>query len=104
MVKKDQILNEVEKTLHTFDRDPILDTNPFLLTRIKVEMERRLQKRSARFARRINVKYVVIVVIVLINLVTVVHYFDSHSKYNLQEKLVSELKEDFQIDQPQNSF
>lgn len=104
MVNKDRILDEVEKTLHTFDHDPTLEPNPFLFTRIQAEKERRVLTRGAGFARRINLKYVVMAVIVLMNLITAAHYLEWNSRYNLHERLVSELKEDFQMAQSQNSF
>ena len=104
MVKKDQILDEVEKTLHAFDNDPLLEENPFLLTRIRAAREHRLRKRSSGVVLKVNLKYVIMVVIVLINVITVAHCYEWIGKHNLQEKLISDLKEDFPIDQSQNGF
>ena len=102
--KERQIADEVEKTLRSFDNDVILEENSFLATRIKAEMNSRLLKRNEGFPVRVNLKYVIMALVLLINLITVVHYVDWNTTHNLHEKLVSELKEDFQIDQYHNGF
>ena len=104
MGKRDHILDEVEKTLRSFDDDPLLDENPFLLARIRAERERRLRQRREGVIPRINLKYAVVALVVVVNLVTVVHYFEWNSQHTLHEKLVSELKEDFHSDQSLNGF
>ena len=104
MIKKNQILDEVEKTLQSFDNDVILEENPFLLTRIKTERENRLHKRKKGFAFRISLSRVLMLLILLINIITLVYNYNRDTKQNLQESLVLELKEDFQIDQTEYNF
>jgi hypothetical protein len=104
MVNKNQILEEVEKTLKSFDNDILLEENPFLLTRIMAERESRLHKPKKRLASAISFTNVIMILILLINLVTVVYYYAWNSNQILQQKLVSQLKKDFQIDQSQNNF
>ena len=104
MDKKIQIMEEVEKTLQAFDNDIILEENPFLLTRLKAERENRLQKQKKGLALHLNPNKVLLILILLINAATFVYYFDWNAKNRLHSKLVSELKEDLQIEQSQNNF
>jgi hypothetical protein len=104
MVNKNKILDEVEKTLHSFDKDIILEENPFLLTRIMAERENRLHKPKKRFTPAFSFTKVIMILILLINLITVVYYYSWNSNQILQQKLVSQLRKDFQIDQSQNNF
>ena len=104
MANEHRILEEVEKTLHSFDNDEVLEGNPFLASRIKARMDSRAHSRNRGIPLRIALKYGVMVLILLINLITAVHYFESRSALALHEKLVSDLEQDFQIDQTHNSF
>jgi hypothetical protein len=98
------ISEEVEKTLDAFDQDPILPVNPFLITRIQVEQERRIQGRKQKFALRPHLKFAVIILVVLVNLITAVYFYERNAKTTLQEQLVTDLREDLQIDQSQNTI
>jgi hypothetical protein len=104
MVNKNQILEEVKKTLQSFDNDILLEENPFLLTRINAERENRLRKPKKRLIPVLSFTKVIMILILLINLITVVYYYSWNSNQALQQKLVSQLKKDFQIDQSQNNF
>ncbi|MDR3593256.1 hypothetical protein [Clostridium sp.] len=104
MVNENKILEEVEKTLQSFDNDVVLEGNPFLLTRIKAAIGDRLHKRKKGFSFKVSFTKVIITLILLINAVTLVYYYDWNSQKTLQQKLVSELKTDFHIDQSQNNF
>ena len=104
MGKKLQISEEVERTLQAFDNDILPEENPFLLTRLKAERENRLRKRERRIALKLNLNKVLLILILLINLATLVYFFEWNAKYTLQTRLVSELKKDLQIDQSQNNF
>ena len=104
MVNKNRILEEVEKTLQSLDNDIPLEENPFLLTRIKTERENRLHKSKKRLTLSFSFTKALIMVILLINLITVVYFFQWNSNQVLQQNLVSQLKKDFQIDQSQNNF
>lgn len=99
-----RVADEAEKTLHAFDDDRPLQENPFLASRIQAAMSSRMLRRNEWLPMRVNLKYAVMGLILLINLITAVHYFESNSTTTLQERLVSDLEQDFQIDQPQNVF
>jgi hypothetical protein len=104
MINKNQILEEVEKTLKSFDNDILLVENPFLLTRINAERKNRLLKPKKKLFSILSFTKVLIILVFLINLITVIYYYEWNSKQVIHQKLVSELKEDFQIDQSQNNF
>ena len=102
--REHQIAEEVEQTLRAFDQDELLEENPFLISRLKAGMNSRSPGRHEGFPVRFNPKYAFMVLILLINLITVVYYIDRNTTHRLQEELVSDLQEDFQIDQFQSGF
>ncbi len=103
-LKENQILGEVEKTLLSFDNDSVLEENPFLYTRIKAEKDIRNSRSKKNFALRFGFSQALVLLILLINIVTVVYYYERNAKQNMQDKLVLELRHDFQIEQSQSSF
>jgi len=104
MTNKKQLLEEVDKTLRSFDNDIVLEENPYLMTRIQVERDRRRGQRPRGLHLRISLNQALMICILLINVITVVHYLDWNRNQNLHEKLVLALKEDFQIVQVQDPF
>ncbi len=104
MLKEKQILEEVEKTLEAYDYDIVLKENPFLLTQLMAERESRRMKGKKTFAFKFSVNQILMILILLINLITLVYSYELKTKENLEEKLIMELKTDFQIDQSQNNF
>jgi|WetSurMetagenome_2_1015567.scaffolds.fasta_scaffold03284_8 hypothetical protein len=98
------IAGEVEKTLRAFDNDVALGENPFLASRIQAEMNSRVISRTEGFRLRFNLRYAIVLLVLLINLITIVHFVDWSSTNNLHEKLVTELEDDFDIDQNQSAF
>jgi hypothetical protein len=104
MVDKRKTLEEVEKTLHAFDNDTPLEANPFLVTRIQQLREKRRRTRPAGLRPHISFNQALVIGVLIINIVTVIHYLDWNKNHNLQDKLVLALKQDFQIDQSQDPF
>jgi hypothetical protein len=104
MKDKKQLIEEVEKTLQAFDDDVPLEGNPFLATRIQAERDRRRQLRPAGFRLHISLNQAVILCVLLINIVTVIHYLDWNRNQTLHDKLVLALIEDVQIVQSQDPF
>jgi hypothetical protein len=102
--KDDRIADEVERTLHSFDNDGVLNENPFLASKILAVKESHLHERVAGSVLRIGLRYVVMLLILIVNVLTVVRYFEWYRKSDLQEQLVAGLREDLQIDQSQNSY
>lgn len=103
-MEKEKILDEVEKTLCAYDKDVMLEANPFLITRINTEIENRMKKKKRGFAFRFGLNQALMLLILVINILTLVYYYDKSEKQNLREKLVEDLRADFQIDQSQNNF
>jgi hypothetical protein len=104
MTKKQRALDEVEKTLQSFDDDPVLEANPFLTTRIQAEMNRRRQMRPAGFRLHVSLSQALVLCVLLINIITVAHYLSWSKNQMLHDRLVSALKEDAQIVQSQDPF
>ncbi len=101
MKQKTSISEEVEKTLQAFDNDVVLEANPFLFTRIQAK---RQSHRNHGFALKLNLKSIALALLVIMNLITAVYYYEWNAKKNLHERLVSNLKEDLKIDQSQKIF
>ena len=97
MTRKEQILQEVEKTLLSYEQDPVFEANPFLMTRIKAGIDDKPVKK--RKLLEVSTPRAVIIFLLLINLLTVVFYYRNSQKYELREKLVRELRNDYQLDQ-----
>lgn len=104
MIQKHRIAEEVEKTLQAFDHDPPLEPNPFLLTRIRAEMEIRAKKTAKGSAVRIGLGQVIIVFIILLNLVTLSYTIKTNADKTLQKELIQQLETDLQFDRSQTIF
>ena len=89
MVGEQQIHDEVEKTIASLDDDGILPINPFLITKIQAERESRVHKHRLRFALRMNLGYIAILVILLVNLITLIDQARD-SNDTLQQQLISD--------------
>jgi hypothetical protein len=98
-----KIQDEVEKTIASLDQDGVLSPNPFLVTRIQAARDTRVQKHRLLFAVKMNLGYIALIVILLVNVVTLVrHAREAHE--SLQQQLVSDLREELQIDQSPFNF
>jgi hypothetical protein len=103
MMNEDRIREEVEKTLRSFDDEPALAENPFLLTRIEAEIARGSSSRGLGVFVLSNLKFAGIVALFLINIFTAL-YFELQADPDLHAKAVAELRDDLQIDQSQTNF
>ncbi len=97
MRDSDQIREEVEKTLQAFDHDLPLEPNPFLFTRIQAERAAHAPGRAKAAIWHVRLRHVVIVGIVVINLITVIHYADWNTEVRNRRALISELETEFSI-------
>jgi hypothetical protein len=98
-----RIEDEVERTLRAFDDDAVLDQNPFLLSRIKAVRESR-RSHSSVFGVHVGLYQALMLLVVLVNLLTAVYWYESKTRSVMHEKIVSALRNDFQIDEPTDSF
>ena len=99
-----KIEEEVEKTLHAFDKDVIPEANPYLFTRIQTVRAGGSGKSKKSFSFRMGLNHVILLAIIVLNAVTIVFYFQKDAKQDVRQKLVMELKSDFQLDQSQSNF
>ncbi len=97
MRKSDQIRDEVEKTMQSFDHDAPLEPNPFLFTRIQAELTAYTSGVAKTAFWHVRLRHVVIMGIVLINLITVIHFADWNSEVRKDKALISELETEFSI-------
>jgi hypothetical protein len=104
MKNESKILYEVEKTLQTYDNDILLEANPFLFTRIQALQVSRKQSRDRSLILNLNLKSLAVALLVLVNFVTAVYYYEWNIKKNFHERLVADLKEDLKIDRSQNTL
>ncbi len=104
MKNSDQIRGEVEKTLQAFDHDLPLKPNPFLFTRIQAERIARAPDLAKAAFWQGRLRQVVILGILLLNLITVIHYADWNAKLTTSRALASELETEFVIGSAAGEF
>jgi len=100
MKTKSKILEEVEKTLNSFDHIPKLEENPFFFSRLKARIENNSITQVKEKAMGYVLKPVALVMILLINIITAVYFFKINTvAQNTQSSLVNVLSKDYQLDQ-----
>ncbi len=104
MRDSDQIREEVERTLQAFDHDLPLKPNPFLFTRIQAERAAHAPELAKAAFWHPRLRHVVIAGIVIINLVTMIHYADWNKELRNNRALVSELETEFSVDTAVEGF
>lgn len=104
MKDKNKIMEEVEKTLRSYDEDTVLGENPFLFTRINAAMENQAGAYKTAHSHKPAFSRLIIIMIILVNLLTLAYNYDRSSKEKQRSRLIMELKTDFQIDQSDNNF
>jgi hypothetical protein len=98
MAHERRIEDEVEKTLEAYGQDPILEVNPYLMTRIEAARKNLRETRPIRLLPRVSLAFVVVVFLFLVNIITVVMY-ELRTDRDLDARLVSQLQSDLQMDQ-----
>jgi hypothetical protein len=102
MKNEKQILEEVDKTLSALDNMPKLEANPFLYTRIQTKMAETAAVKNNLFLVRFKVKYVVLVIIIILNVLTIVNFFEkNHGDYS-KDQLIYSLRQEY--NSSQNEF
>ncbi len=95
---------EAEKTLKAFDNDVSLEENPFLYARILAKRENSDKNKKKWYFSTVEPRRVLLFMIIMMNLITVVYFYEWNTRQNLRDKLVAELKADFQVDELQNNY
>lgn len=96
--KNKQIADEVEKTLHAFDHDPVIQGNPFLFTRIQAAREERFRQTNKGFIFGMRPGRIAMAALFVLNIVTLTYFYQLNTREVLHENVISALQEDFQID------
>lgn len=99
-----RIEEEVDRTLRAFDDDLPLQGNPFLAGRIKAAMEGWRSTQTWGIGAGARLKYLLLLLILVTNVITAVYFVERSGTDSMHQRLVSVLREDFQIDQSLDSF
>lgn len=99
MNKEDRIRDEVEKTLSVLDRIKNIDGNPFMYTRIKAELESRIEiRRKPVFGFGLKVLPVILFIVLFsANIVSVVYYLHSKSSTANRENYISSFAKEYNL-------
>jgi hypothetical protein len=83
--KEKQILEEVDKTLKSFDDFPKLEANPFMFTRIEAKLNAPVKSNSMLFPGldKITLKSLALVLIIVVNIITALYFFNTETKAQL---------------------
>jgi hypothetical protein len=103
MKRHREILEEVEKTINSFEAVPKLRDNHYLFTRIKstIETDQEFAKRKLAF----SLKPLVIGLILIVNILTGIFFINADkASYNSDDTTIQSLKYDYQITQTYNEF
>jgi hypothetical protein len=97
-----RILEEVDKTLHALDAVPGLDANPFLFTRIQARLSSDGHAAATHRIESARLKQIALTAIVLLNLLTAVHFFGARKSANEKVLLINSLRTEYET--PTNDF
>jgi|WetSurMetagenome_2_1015567.scaffolds.fasta_scaffold05480_4 hypothetical protein len=103
MKKHTEILEEVEKTINSFEAVPKLRDNPYLFTRIKstIETDQNFAKRKLAF----SLKPLIIGLILIVNILTGIFFINADKTFHSSDDTaIQYLKYDYQITQTYNEF
>jgi hypothetical protein len=97
--RKKQIYDEVEKTLRAMDHLPRLEANPFLYTRIQARLASEAATQSNLAFIRTKFKPAILALLVLLNVLTAVHFFKADDPKHDADQLISALSSDYSTTQ-----
>jgi hypothetical protein len=95
MQKEKQILEEVDKTLSSLDDLPTLQPNPFLFTRLQNKLANEDLRAEKSILGNLRFRTVALVVILILNIMTVVTFFNKDKRDYSKEQLISSLNNDY---------
>ncbi len=99
MEREKRVLEEVDKTLRVFDELPTLDANPFLFTRLQARLAAENIPEGLNWSSYPKLKPVGLVLIVILNIVTALHFFGGQGQDSSRERLVHSLSRDYESTQ-----
>ena len=104
MNKKERIEEEVRKTLDVFELKESLPPNPYLYTRIQKRIKEKMENNSKIL---VILKPVLLTILLLINVGTVIWYFNSSEDYYVTEtrqELIEILSSDLNLKTNQSNI
>jgi hypothetical protein len=103
-LRENRIADEVEKTLQAYSHDPVLEPNPFLLSRIQSALAENSSAEARGAAARILAGVSFMVVIILLNLMTLSHSLTARHQESLRQQLIQQLETELHFDQTETIF
>lgn len=101
-MNRKRIEEEVESVLSSYDDDPVLQGNPFVLARIKEARSKREHRNGKRFAAKLGLNFILTIIVLILNITTVIVYLEARTEKKLEKELLNNLKADFQIEETQS--
>ena len=103
-LRENRIADEVEKTLWAFDHDPVLEPNPYLLTRIQSALRENPWPQARRMGARIRPGVAFMVLLIVLNLVTLSRSLTIRLHETLQQQLIRQLQTELHIEKAETIF
>ncbi len=95
MEREKRIIEEVEKTLRALDELPKLRANPFLYTRLKSVLANAATPDEQPAARQVRVKAAALALLVVINVLSAIHFLGRGPEGSSRSALISSLERDY---------
>jgi hypothetical protein len=102
MTRTERILEETERTLRSWDDDGTLMPDPFLAGRVPAMLRERTASGWRSYGPFFQPRYAVILALLVLNMVTVL-YLELSPRHDPAQDLVSQLRDDFQIEPSQDN-
>lgn len=99
MNKEQKIINEVEKTINIIDSLPRLNSNPFLLTRIKPRLNALGLKQKSQKKVDLVLKPVTAALILALNIITLIYFIAFNLNIKNETSLVDMMKKEYRINE-----
>lgn len=103
-LRENRIADEVEKTLQAYDHDPVLEANPFLLTRIRSDMAQTARAQPWASATAVRTGVIFMAFIIVLNLVTLSHSLTVRFEKTVQQQLIQQLQTELHFDQAETLY
>jgi hypothetical protein len=102
MTRTERILEEAEQTLRSWDDEAALTPDPYLATRVPALHRERMASGWRAYRPFLHVRYAAILALVVLNMITVL-YLELSPRHDPAQDLVSQLRDDFQIEPSQDN-
>ena len=109
MKSKEQIAQEVMKTLQCFDQRTPLESNPFFSTRVLARIRNLEEEKRARSLRKVfslgSLRPALLTLIVVLNVVSAIIVFrGSHNQTNIRDQYLTEFADEYAFNQNAYDF